>query len=422
MIEVDGVSKMYKLYPRPGDRLKEALAFGRRRFHREHWALRDVTLEIKPGETFCIIGENGSGKSTLLKLIAGILEPSAGCVRIRGRLTALLELGAGFNPEFTGRQNLFLNGAILGLAPREIKQRLDSILDFAEIGSYFDQPVKTYSSGMAMRLGFALAVHLHPEILVVDEALAVGDIYFRHRCMRKFHELRSQGVTIVYVTHDISEIKEIGHRAVWLEAGRVREIGAVPEVAQHYLAALLNQNAESFQIRQAAALQAPHAAETPPEIILNKGRPTYRYGDGRAELLGVEITDSNGSPVDAVRTPAEIVVRFSMKARQLIHLPIAGVTMRTREGVDLTATNTARLNIPVDPMVAGEVRTFDFHLKLPELAAGYYLITAGLANGDMTKSQPCDIAENVASIRVLPGEKPVYGYLRLPCVVKVRGA
>jgi lipopolysaccharide transport system ATP-binding protein len=185
---------------------------------------------------------------------------------------------------------------------------------------------------MAMRLGFALAVHLQPEILVVDGALAVGDIYFRHRWMRKIHELRSQGVTIVYATHDISEIKEIGHRAVWLEAGRIREIGAVPEVAQHYLVALLNQNAESFQIRQASALQAPHAAETPPEIILNKRRPTYRYGDGRAELLGAEITDANGSPVDAVRTPAEIVVRFSMKARQLIHLPIAGVTMRTSEG------------------------------------------------------------------------------------------
>src|SRR5579864_3978023 len=239
MIGVEGVSKMYKLYQHPGDRLKEAITFGRRRLYREHWAVRDITLDIKKGETFCIVGENGSGKSTLLKLIAGILEPSAGSVSINGRLTALLELGAGFNPEFTGRQNLFLNGALLGLSPREVEKSLGGILDFAEIGAYIDQPVKTYSSGMVVRLGFAIAVQLNPEILVVDEALAVGDIYFRHRCMRKIHELRARGVTVVYVTHDIGEVKELGHRALWLESGRVREFGDVTGIAHRYLAALL---------------------------------------------------------------------------------------------------------------------------------------------------------------------------------------
>src|SRR5579871_1068991 len=193
MIEIDGVSKVYKLYRQPGDRLKQAAWLGRRPFYREHWALRDISLEIKKGETFCIVGENGSGKSTLLKLIAGILQPTSGSMRIGGRLTALLELGAGFNPEFTGRQNLFLNGALLGLSTREVEESIDGILDFAEIGSYIDQPVKAYSSGMVVRLGFALAVQLNPEILVVDEALAVGDVYFRHRCMRKIHELRARG-------------------------------------------------------------------------------------------------------------------------------------------------------------------------------------------------------------------------------------
>src|SRR5690242_5295142 len=182
MIEVEGVSKLYKLYRQPGDRLKEAALFGRRHFYREHWALHELTLEIKKGETFCIIGENGSGKSTLLKLIAGILQPTTGSVRVHGRLTALLELGAGFNPEFTGRQNLFLNGALLGLTPAQIEQSIPGILDFAEIGSYIDQPVKTYSSRMVVRLGFALAVQLAPDVLIVDEALAVGDVYFRHRC------------------------------------------------------------------------------------------------------------------------------------------------------------------------------------------------------------------------------------------------
>lgn len=420
MIETDGVSKMYKLYDHPGDRLKEALTLGHHRRYREHWALRDVTLEIKKGETFCIVGENGSGKSTLLKLIAGILEPSAGTVSIHGRLTALLELGAGFNPEFTGRQNLFLNGAILGLAPREVEQCLDSILDFAEIGTYVDQPVKTYSSGMVVRLGFALAVHLHPEILVVDEALAVGDVYFRHRCMRKIHELRSRGVTVVYVTHDISEIKELGHRALWLEGGRVRELGGVTEIAHRYLAALLNKDSQHWQHRQAAVLQERRAPEIPPEVITTLPREAPRYGDGRAELLGVEITDAHGQVLEAVRTPAEIVVRVSLRAKQPIEWPIIGLLMRTDQGVDFSGTNTARQNIPVAPMMSDEIRTFDFHLKLPELAPARYTFTPGVADGDLDSFRLCDMAENAVSLRVLAGEKPVYGYLRFPCTVSAR--
>lgn len=420
MIEIESVSKLYKLYNRPGDRLKEVITFGRRRLHREHWALRDVTLEIKKGETFCIIGENGSGKSTLLKLIAGILEPTSGSVRVRGRLTALLELGAGFNPEFTGRQNLFLNGAILGLAPREIEQSLDSILDFAEIGSYIDQPVKTYSSGMAMRLGFALAVHLHPEILVVDEALAVGDIYFRHRCMRKIHELRSRGVTIVYVTHDIAEIKEIGHRALWLEGGRVRELGEVTGIAHQYLAALVNKDSERQQHQHASALQDRRIPETPPEVITGLSHDVPRYGDRRAEILGIEVTDPSGRPLEAVRTPAEIVVRVSVQARQPIEWPIVGVIMRTEQGVDFSGTNTARQNVPVAPMVPEETRTFDFHLRLPELAPARYTFTPGIADGEMTEFRLCDLAEGAASLCVLPGPKPVYGHLQVPCVTQAR--
>ncbi|HEY1241605.1 MAG TPA: ABC transporter ATP-binding protein [Bryobacteraceae bacterium] len=419
MIEIDGVSKVYKLYQHPGDRLKEVFTLGRH-LYREHWALHELTLEIKRGETFCIIGENGSGKSTLLKLIAGILQPTTGRVRVLGRLTALLDLGAGFNPEFTGRQNLFLNGALLGLTPREIQQSIPGILDFAEIGSYIDQPVKTYSSGMVVRLGFALAVQFAPDVLVVDEALSVGDIYFRHRCMRKIHELRARGVTIVYVTHEVSEIKELGHRVLWLEGGRVRELGEVAGIAHRYLAALLTKDSERWRQRQAVAFQQPRVPEIAPEIITGLPPDAPRYGDGRAELLGVEIMDPNGRPVEAVRTPAEIVVRFSVRARQWIQWPIAGYILRTAGGVDLTASNTARLNIPIAPMIPDEIRTFDFHLKLPELAHGRYLLTAGLADGDLTAYQPCDIAENVSSIRVLPGDKPVYGYVHLPCDVKVR--
>src|SRR5579871_1921445 len=422
MIEIDGVSKVYKLYRQPGDRLKQAAWLGRRPFYREHWALRDISLEIKKGETFCIVGENGSGKSTLLKLIAGILQPTSGSMRIGGRLTALLELGAGFNPEFTGRQNLFLNGALLGLSTREVEESIDGILDFAEIGSYIDQPVKAYSSGMVVRLGFALAVQLNPEILVVDEALAVGDVYFRHSSMRKIHELRARGVTIVYVTNDIGEIKEIGHSALWLEGGRVREIGEVAGIAHRYLAALLSKDSERWRSRQLAESQVRRVAGVPPEVVTGIPPDAPRYGDGRAELLGIEITDRTGRAVEAVRTPAEIVVRVSVRAREAIEWPIVGLLMRTDHGVDFSGTNTARQNIPVDPMMPDEIRTFDFHLKLPELAPACYSFSPGIADGELTDFRLCDLAENAARFRVLPGEKPVLGYVQLPCLVNARPA
>ena len=196
-VEFDAVSKSYPIYASPGDRLKELATLQRRSFHRDFWALRDIGFEVKRGETFCIVGQNGSGKSTLLQMIAGILLPTQGTAVVNGRVSALLELGAGFNPEFSGRDNVFLNGSILGLSTKQVSQRYKEIEDFAEIGDFINQPVKTYSSGMIVRLAFAVAINVDPEILLVDEALAVGDLYFRHRCMRMVHELRARRVTIL---------------------------------------------------------------------------------------------------------------------------------------------------------------------------------------------------------------------------------
>src|ERR1700759_3100245 len=226
------------MYDAPAGRLKELLTFNRLNCHRDFWALHDLSFEVKRGETFCIVGENGSGKSTMLQMVAGILQPTTGTVAVHGRVSALLELGAGFNPEFSGRDNVYLNGSVLGLTTRQIDQPYRDIEDFAEIGDFINQPVKTYSSGMVVRLAFAVAINVDPEILLVDEALAVGDIYFRQRCMRKVHELRARGGTIVFVSHAVADVKALGDRTMWLEHGRMMDIGDTELVVSKYLAAM----------------------------------------------------------------------------------------------------------------------------------------------------------------------------------------
>ena len=413
---MSNVSKKYRIYEHPGDRLKEAATFGRLRCHKEYWALRDVSLSIRRGETFCVIGENGSGKSTLLQLIAGILEPTSGVLRVRGRITALLELGSGFNPEFTGRENVHLNGAILGFTSGEIDRKLDEIFAFAEIGSYVEQPVRTYSSGMAVRLAFAVAVHLDPDILIVDEALAVGDIYFRQRCMRKIHELRARGVTIIYVTHDTSDVKALGHRTLWLDRGSVVELGDSAEVVQKYLAALLHKDAQRMANAPRVAALTPAVYREPQEVITTMDTGGPRHGDGRAEILGIRITDERGRPIEELRTPARIVVRVSVRAREELRLPIAGFLMRTEQGVDLAGTNTTREDVQMPPLAPGQVATVDFIVKLPELAPARYTFTPGIADGTLVEFRLADLVECAASIRVLPGDAPVFGSVHIPCV------
>src|SRR5579875_491126 len=238
-------------YASPGDRLKELLSLRRRKRHRDFAALEDVSFEVRRGETFCVIGENGSGKSTLLQIVAGILQPTSGTAAVNGRVSALLELGAGFNPEFSGRNNVYLNGSILGLTTRQIDERYRDIESFAEIGDFIDQPVKTYSSGMVVRLAFAVAINVDPEILLVDEALAVGDIYFRQRCMRKVHELRSRGVTILFVSHAVADVKAVGDRALWLEGGKVVDTGTTERIVSRYLAYMSEKDSHYLKAKHA---------------------------------------------------------------------------------------------------------------------------------------------------------------------------
>ena len=291
-VEFSNVSKSYAIYAAPRDRLKELATFQTRRFHTEFWALRNVSFDVRRGETFCVVGENGSGKSTLLQICAGIMAPSSGTAASHGRIAALLELGSGFNPEFSGRDNVYLNGAILGLSSKDMDRRLPEIEAFAEIGAFINQAVKTYSSGMVVRLAFAVAIHVDPEILLVDEALAVGDVYFRQRCMRKVHELRQRGVTILFVSHATGDVKALGDRAMWLEKGVVKALGKTDLVVAQYLAAMSEKDrvyqAREFSIEEARAIPAPQ------EIVEDIPNIDHRFGCAKAAIIGIPVCDANG--------------------------------------------------------------------------------------------------------------------------------
>src|SRR5689334_23568325 len=239
IIHADRISKCFRIYRRPSDHLKELLTFGRRRHHEPFWAVKDVDLTVERGCCLGLIGENGSGKTTLLRMLAGVVRPTSGSMAVHGRVSALLELGAGFNPEFTGRENIFLNASILGFTDAQTRERIPSIEKFAEIGEFVDRPVKTYSSGMFVRLAFAVAIHMDPDILIVDEALSVGDIFFQQRCIRRIQQLKHDGVTIVFVSHDLGAVRSLADRTIWMEHGKVVLSGKTDDVLSKYLAAMI---------------------------------------------------------------------------------------------------------------------------------------------------------------------------------------
>ena len=419
VVEFRGVSKSYPIYDSPSARLKELACFNRKSFHRDFWALRDVTFEIQRGETFCIVGENGSGKSTLLQMVAGILHETSGQVTVKGRVAALLELGAGFNPEFTGRDNVYVNAAILGLSRKEIDAKFRDIEEFAEIGEFIDQPVKTYSSGMAVRLAFAVAIHVDPEILLVDEALAVGDIYFRQRCMRKVHEMRANGVTILFVTHAVSEVKAIGDRAMWLDQGHIRLIGSPDTVVDQFLAAMVEKDNAYLTTAHRITQRQDHDAVHAPEVIYDIPNIDHRHGDGRAEILGIAILDAAGQPIMILEPLSQIIVRISVRAHEDLLLPIVGFIMRNHMGLDFAGTNTAREAFDFPPMSAGDICTVDFHVQLPELYPSPFSFSPAIADGTLHAYRTCDWIDNAIVLQMGPSSGEIYGCVHLPCRVEL---
>ena len=419
-VEFQSVSKSYAIYDAPGDRLKELLSFNRLKRHRDFWAVHDVSFEVPRGETFCIVGENGSGKSTLLQMVAGILHPTSGTVSVGGRVSALLELGAGFNPEFSGRDNVYLNGSILGLTTRQIDERYAEITRFAEIGDFINQPVKTYSSGMVVRLAFAVAINVDPEILLVDEALAVGDIYFRQRCMRKVHELRTRGITILFVSHAVSDVKAIGDRALWLDKGRVVEYGEPGQVIAKYLAAMADKDS-TYVLRNAAqpARERRGGPVRAPEVIESIPNIDHRHGDGRAEVIGIAVLDEHGRPLHMLEPASSILVRISVRAKEYLALPMVGFMLRNQLGMDFSGTNTARAGYELAPMEAGDIITVDFYIDLPELYPASFSFSPAIADGTLTEYIMCDWIDNAYALQMGRSENPIYGFMHLNCRVEV---
>ncbi len=355
-LRVEKVSKQYRIYERPGDRLKESLTRGLLRRHKEFWALRDVDFEIEAGTTVGIIGPNGCGKSTLLQIISGTLAPTHGDVWHEGRIAALLELGAGFDPEFTGVENVFMNAGLLGLSRRETELLFPAIERFAEIGPFLYQPVKTYSSGMYVRLAFAIAASVEPDILIIDEALAVGDAVFQHRCLRRINELHERGATVLFVSHDAAAVRALCSRAILMKAGSVIADGKPSDVLHVYQKIVMEREL-AFETESA---EVNATGETTPDYNLGPLSYAYRHGDGSAEILGAELTDATQAQVEMAESGEPLKLRVLVRFRHEVESPVIGFLLRNSHGIHAYGTNTKEQQLDFGTVKAGETLEVSF--------------------------------------------------------------
>ncbi|MCM1154217.1 MAG: ABC transporter ATP-binding protein [Roseburia sp.] len=383
-IQVKNLDKVYKLYDKPSDRLKETLGMGRKKRHREHHALKDINLTVHQGETVGIIGTNGSGKSTILKIITGVLNPSGGEVIVNGRISALLELGAGFNMEYNGIENIYLNGTMIGFTEKEIDEKMNDILEFADIGEYVHQPVKTYSSGMFVRLAFAVAINIEPEILIVDEALSVGDVFFQAKCYHKFEEFKQMGKTILFVSHDLSSISKYCDRVMLLNQGVKLGEGKPKEMIDAYKQVLVGQYTvedpeekedsllDDEQLRRLAGNKAKapaQAANVNPELL--------EYGSKKALITEYYIMDEKKIKTSAILKGSTFSIHMKVEVEEDIAAPVFAFTIKNIKGTEITGTNTMFEKAFLEPVKAGETKEIVFSQEM-NLQGGEYLLSLGV--------------------------------------------
>ena len=391
-IEIKDVVKIYKLYDRARDRVKEALGLGRRQSHKLHYALNGVSLNIYRGETVGIIGTNGSGKSTILKIITGVLNPTSGEVHVAGRISALLELGAGFNMEYNGIENVYLNGTMMGFSDKEIDEKLPEILEFADIGDYVNQPVKTYSSGMFVRLAFAVAINIEPEILIVDEALSVGDVFFQAKCYHKFEEFKKMGKTIVFVSHDLSIISKYCDRVFLLNKGNLLGEGSPKEMIDAYKRVLVGQYEVHEEGAAADGVAANGAAKKVDsgENGNREGRSiqgvnpdAQEYGTKQAEIIDCYLTDERGVQAMAILKGTRFTLHMRVRFHDHVPAPIFALSIKNVLGIEITGTNTMIEKAFLESGEPGQVKDITFTQKM-SLQGGEYLLSLGVTgyNGD----------------------------------------
>ena len=401
---IDGVSKYFEIYEKPAHRLLQMIFRGHRRYYRPFWALHDISFEVKRGECVGIIGRNGAGKSTLLQIITGTLAPSAGKVCIKGRVAALLELGSGFNPEFTGRENVYLNASILGLSNKEIDARYDDIVAFADIGEFIDQPIKSYSSGMVVRLAFAVVAHVDADVLIVDEALSVGDAFFTQKCMRFLRRFMKDN-TVLFVSHDVAAVNSLCNRAVLLEQGTIKALGNPKDITEQYLADMY----ESVQGKSEVPHESSSAVPERVSFLLKAGTHDYRdmrqdiintstlrndievfrfdeegaaFGKGGATIEQVLLEDEKGAPLNWIVGGERVTLQIFCMAHEKLTSPIIGFHLKDRLGQSLFGDNTY-LSYADKPLTvsAGQLFTAKFTFRMPVLEAGDYSFAVAVANG-----------------------------------------
>ena len=371
-IEVDNVQKIYKLYDKPSDRMKEAFGFGKKTKHKLHYALKGVDMKIYQGETVGIIGTNGSGKSTILKIITGVLNPTSGRVLVNGRISALLELGAGFNMEYTGIENIYLNGTMMGFSEEEINAKMDDILSFADIGDFVHQPVKTYSSGMFVRLAFAVAINIDPEILIVDEALSVGDVFFQVKCYHKFEEFKKMGKTILFVSHDLGSISKYCDRVILLNKG-VKEAEGKPKEIVDLYKQLMAQNDAPTDVPKTVVENNQQGMW---KQYLNNNPKFQDYGEKHGEIVDYAIIDETGKITSNIQKNTEFTIKMKVRFHKELQEPIFAFTIKDLQGTEVTGTNTMYEDIPVGPVKAGEERVIEFKQNM-NLQGRDYMLSLG---------------------------------------------
>ncbi|MDF2881835.1 MAG: transporter related protein [Clostridiaceae bacterium] len=412
-IKVKDVSKIYKLYDKQMDRLKEALG-KRKEYHKKHYALSDMNFEIKKGETVGIIGKNGSGKSTILKIITGVLKQTTGDVFISGRISALLELGAGFNMEYTGIENIYLNGTMIGFTRQEIDERLDDIISFADIGEFINQPVKTYSSGMFVRLAFAVAINIDPEILIVDEALSVGDVFFQSKCFRKFEDFKKLGKTILMVSHDLSSIAKYCDKVILLDGGKKVAEGKPKEIIDMYKKILVNQLDTGKENRPKVENKAIEGKWSN-SLIVNPDK--VEYGSKLAEIIDFAIIDEYDNITNSIMKYSEFKVKMKVRFAEDIEEPIFAFTIKDLKGTEITGTNTMLEKINISVIKAGDIKEITFTQKM-NLQGGEYLMAlgcTGFRNGEFTVYHRL---YDICNISVI-SHKNTVGYYDMGCMVEV---